>query len=525
MAFLDWFRNKSAGVVAMAELTESRPVDLPDMHRVGYEFDIPYGGTQTPERARASMQARRQQMDELYQAYMACPWVSTCIDTVARLVTAGGLDLVPDEGDEEQTRPPQIQQIDDLMQFTNDREDIIQLLRSTVADLMTFGDGFIEIGRIGDLIAALWTLDTTTMTAEADEHGNVTGYLQDMERNLTCEFTPDEVIHVSLDSPRGGIYGVSPTQKLLVSVTRWLFQAACEKEFYRRGMPVRVAVDLGVGAAQKPGEVERWRQQWQAKILGPRNIGQPIVTMTGAAATAAQPPVKELGTDQLVQLMAGMDKSRDEIVSGMGLAPAMVGIIESGNLGGGTGEAQARQVHYGTVVPIQNLILEKLTFHLLRARGIEGWHFEFAEVDYRDSQVVENIRDTRVRNGLYTLNTGRAEIGEEPVDGGDDAVLVDRQNLVLWSDMNAMSKAMVASKAAPGLMAQNAGAPTDGEPADDTDNPTPQGKKLPPQAKDDSAGVAGDVRPAETHFRVLDEAWRRDFEAQRRKLNKALPKP
>lgn len=521
MGFFDFLRYKPLAETAIVEAR----ADLPAAQRAGYEFDIPYGGMATPERAKAYGSARHQQMDELYQAYMANPWVSTCVDTIARLVTAGGLDLVPDDGDTDAARPPQIEAIDNLMRFTNDREDIIQLCRSTVMDLLTFGDGFIEIGRVADQVAALWTLDTTTMTALTDVHGNVTGYLQDLEqREEPVTFDPTQVIHISLDSPRGGIYGVSPVQKLLVSITRWLFQAACEKEFYRRGMPVRLAVDLGAAMAAKPAEVERWRQQFQARILGPRNIGQPVVTMTGSAATAAQPPVKEIGTDQLVQLMAGMDKSRDEIISGMGLSPAMVGVIESGNLGGGTGEAQARQVHYGTVVPIQNLILEKLTYHLLQARGIDGWHFEFAEVDYRDSKTVEGIRDIRLRNGSYTLNALRAEIGEEPVDGGDDAVLVDRQNLVLWSDMAAMSKAMVASKQAPMVSAMNAQPETEEEPGAPGGEEPADGKDLPPEQQDDAAPTKGDVRPAE-RFRALDEAWRRDFEAQRRKLNKALPRP
>ncbi len=37
--------------------------------------------------------------------------------------------------------------------------------------------------------------------------------------------------------------------------------------------------------------------------------------------------------------------------------------------------------------------------------------------------------------------------------GGDDAVLVDRQNLVLWSDMKAISAANVARKGAPAVAA------------------------------------------------------------------------
>jgi hypothetical protein len=85
--------------------------------------------------------------------------------------------------------------------------------------------------------------------------------------------------------------------------------------------------------------------------------------------------------------------------------------------------------------------------------GITDWHVKFKDVDYRDSQAIEDIRDMRLRNGSWTLNRYRAEVGEPRVEGGDDAVLIDRQNLVLWSDMNAMSKALIAGKGAPAVAA------------------------------------------------------------------------
>ena len=45
----------------------------------------------------------------------------------------------------------------------------------------------------------------------------------------------------------------------------------------------------------------------------------------------------------------------------------------------------------------------------------------------------------RVRNGSWTINRARADIGEPPNDGGDDPLLVDRQNMVLWSDLSDLS--------------------------------------------------------------------------------------
>jgi len=135
------------------------------------------------------------------------------------------------------------------------------------------------------------------------------------------------------------------------------------------------------------------------------------------------------------------------VLSTIGVPPAKIGVIEAGNLGGGTGESQDKTYRVNMIIPVQALVLEKLNYHLLqRGFGITDWRLEFGEIDYRDSQVVENIRDMRLRNGAYVLNRYRDEIGEPPVPGGDQPVLVDRQNLVQWVDMDAMSKAGVALK-------------------------------------------------------------------------------
>jgi hypothetical protein len=142
-----------------------------------------------------------------------------------------------------------------------------------------------------------------------------------------------------------------------------------------------------------------------------------------------------------------LDQKRDEILAGYGCPPAQAGVIESGNLGGGTGEEQRKTFITNTCQPIAELVLEKINFYIVaRGFGVTGWHLKFRDVDMRDSKVVEEIRDLRLRNGSWTQNRYRADIGEPPVDGGDEAVLVDRQNLVLWKDMDAMSKAGIAAK-------------------------------------------------------------------------------
>jgi HK97 family phage portal protein len=504
--------------------------------RVGFEYGVSLSAS-SPTAQVAESQERLQILTQLHQAYLTCPWVSAPIDLIARTVTAGGVQVVYDNDVPEGKVPPQppvVQRLTRLMKFVNPREDMVQLLRNTVTDLKLFGDAFIEVVWLLGEPVALYTLDATTMTAVTDQHGEVSGYVQAVDGVRKAEFKPEQVIHISLDAPRGGVYGVSPAQKALLPVTAWLFTEATIKENFRQGDPPRLHVDLG--SYQDP-EVQQWREKYRVFNLGPKAVGTPVITTKNGAVSVLDPR-------KVTDYLAASKQLRDEIIACFGVPPAKLGIIESGNLGGGTAEGQDKTFRVNTVLPVQSLVLEKLNYILLQVGfGITDWHLEFNEIDYRDSKVVEEIRDMRLRNGSYVLNRYRDEIGEPPVDGGDAAVLVDRQNLVLWSDMEAMSKAGVAAKLKGSALEPSE--PKQGEPISvEKPEPAPVPDVLKPFAGQDnppSDDESPDNRPGgpddaaqgkapredayQRDARRLSESWQHTYRARRRQALRELPDP
>lgn len=435
---LPWRRNDRE--VTEAALT---PAQVPE--REGYATGIPPGGITeyTGQMGAATQTDRRTLMQQLYEAYLACPWSWASVNAVSRTITAGGLvtdwDADDGEGDQETPdKPAEVLALERLIRWCNPQQDIRQLTRNVIADLLVFGDAFIEVTWVGNVPVAMYNLDCPSVSPLADEHGVITGYVQTTEFGQRAEFDPREVIHIQLDSPRSGIFGVSPTQAALLPITAWLFAASTGKEIMRKGMPPTIHVDFPAGTSVT--DMNRWMAQYAQRNLGPRNIGVPIGTKGGA-------PIKELQTEKVSAVESFLNQKRDEILACYGVPPAKAGVIESGNLGGGTGESQDRTFRVNTCQPIAELVLEKINFAIVQQGfGVTGWSLKFNDVDMRDSKTVEEIRDMRLRNGSYTLNKYRTEIGEPPVDGGDAAVLVDRENLVLWADMAGMSKAVVAAK-------------------------------------------------------------------------------
>lgn len=443
--------------------------------RRGYEIGIPQGGLDENQQGLGASTGtdRHSLMQELYEAYLSCPWAWASVTAIARTITAGGLvtDWDSDAGEGNQaapSKPPNLLALERMLAYCNPDDDIRQVMRVAITDLQVFGDAFLEVTWVGDQPVALYNLDCPTMYPSANEHGTITGYVQVSEFGQRAEFEPREVIHIKLDAPRSGVWGVSPTQAALLPITAWLFAASCGKEMFRKGLPANIHVDFPAGMSDT--DSNRWTAQHMQRNVGPRNLGRPIVTRNGGKIT-------ELQSGKVTDVESFLDQKRDEIVASYGVPPAKAGIIESGNLGGGTGEAQDKTFRVNTCQPIAELLLEKINFAIVRQGfGITDWHLKFSEVDYRDSEVIESIRDMRLRNGSWVLNRYRTEIGEPPVAGGDDAVLVDRQNIVMWTDMNAMSKAGIAAKGAPAVAAGEA--PPNAEPLEPGDGEAPAESRL-----------------------------------------------
>lgn len=508
MGWLDRLRKGASTPVTEAVTAPTKPAGASPK---GWVDGIPPGGTSKWNAGDTGSTDRQSWMSQLYGTYAACPWVSGCVDLIARTITAGGLQVVPDDESDEDLEPipqlpPEVQALQDLLDYVNPREDIRQLMRGVITDLLIFGDAFIEVIWLLGQPVALYSLDCPSMIPKADEHGVVSGFWQMLDTH-EATFEPHEVIHISLDSPRGGVYGKGPTEKALVSATTWLFAAGLLKETMRKGDPPHLHVDHPIEVGE--GEYKRWQQRYETSNLGIQNIGNPVQTRGKAT-------VAEISQNRIAEYKATKDQSRDEILAEFGVPPRKLSIAEAGQLGGtGEGTTQDKTFRINTCGPIAELVLEKFNYHLVEVGfGIEDWHLRFGEVDWRDDKVIDDISSTRLRDGRWTLNRSRKEIGEPAVEGGDEPVIVDRQNLVQWVDMAEMSKAQIV-KARGGPSTDDAEEPDDGSEPEPTPAPAPKPK----------AGKAKTPRDPAEEAEALEESFRRDFQRRRREALRSLPQP
>src|SRR6202453_3576679 len=107
----DWY---SWQIREAAPALAARQAKVPE--RAGYVTGIPRGGLNEYMSAlgTSTQTDRRSLLQELYEAYLACPWAWASVNAISRTITAGGLvmdwDRDDGEGDQEQPdKPPEVQ--------------------------------------------------------------------------------------------------------------------------------------------------------------------------------------------------------------------------------------------------------------------------------------------------------------------------------------------------------------------------------------------------------------------------------
>ncbi|SRR6266851_3238376 len=166
-------------------------------------------------------------MQELYEAYISCPWAWAPVQSIARTITAGGLvtEWAADDGEGDQDipdKPDSVLALEAMLEFVNPQQNVRQLVRNFIADLLVFGDAHIEVVWVGSRPVAVYNQDSPTTTRSRTSTGVITGYVRVTDYGDRVEFKPAEIIHVTLDAARPGVTGLSPMRAAVGPVTTWL---------------------------------------------------------------------------------------------------------------------------------------------------------------------------------------------------------------------------------------------------------------------------------------------------------------
>ncbi|MEK7717309.1 MAG: phage portal protein, partial [Pseudomonadota bacterium] len=272
-------------------------------------------------------------------------------------------------------------------------------------DVYVFGNAFLELvpGPNGKP-RELWNLDATTMRVKADEHGGIMGYIQ-VPRFATTrsqtgrvEFEPREVIHFKLGTKGSTLYGLSPLASLILPITVDKFAQVYNRAFFINGAKIRGAFIMKNAS---PEQVERNRDYMKERAKNPDTAHSDLV-MEGDI------DFKQIGVNQKdMEFLQLREFTRNEILAVFGVPPSKVSIIDTGNIGSGTGEHQTQTFYEETILPFQMRVAEKINKHVIRKGfGITDWSFQFNKraIDEKDQAEIFNVY---LQNGVFTAEEVR----------------------------------------------------------------------------------------------------------------------
>ena len=219
-------------------------------------------------------------------------------------------------------------------------------------------------------------------------------------------FENDEIIHFSEPGIRGEKWGSSLIDSLARYLTLQIYGLRFNKSiFENNGINPNAVLNYDINI--KPEELERELIRLEKDRKENPN-GTLIVQ--GAEYISTQSTNKEMQYIELENLV------RDLTLSVYGVTPAEAGIIESGNLGGGTGESQKETVKANLSGWLK--LFEGSHNKVFGRSGFEEI-FKFKEIDLEDKEKRAIIEDKKLRNGSTFVNEVRAGYGLDPVSWGD----------------------------------------------------------------------------------------------------------
>ena len=111
-----------------------------------------------------------------------------------------------------------------------------------------------------------------------------------------------------------------------------------------------------------------------------------------------------------------LDKCRDMVITAYGAQPAMVGVIETANLGSGSGESQKK--NFKDTLQGRAAFIEGAFEKALGHNGFDEI-FQFSDLVIKDKLNRANIENIRLQNGSLSINEVRSSYGEQPVPWGN----------------------------------------------------------------------------------------------------------
>ncbi len=341
-------------------------------------------------------------LEPYYQAYNNV-YVKSCIKAFSRYSLINGFSIK--DKDNLEVDPITVSYLENLFldpQGKNNPETFAILNDQIWKSWKLTGDAFIEINydeNYGNIPIGFKYIPTELMrfNLETEQWGI---------RESEYYFEDDELIHIYEPRirQRNNIWGISEIDSIGLAIALEFEGMRHNKEiFENNGIDPRgiISFDTDVKTATVNQTMQRIKEGGNKKgILFGKGM---TYQSTG-------------NNNRDMDFMNLMTYSRDRVLVGFQVPPAIIGIIETASLGSGTGEAQEKSFNKtlsGECKTIEN------AFNKVLGRSGFKEIFEYNHMDLENKLTRAQIEDLHVKNGVKYINEVRTDYGLEPVPWGN----------------------------------------------------------------------------------------------------------
>jgi len=279
-------------------------------------------------------------------------------------------------------------------------------------DLETFGNCYIEIAPTPDG-PALYHIPAVTMFHKYN--GGFRQRTGARQQDFPAwDGTERGVWHLGLYHPEAVAYGQPDWLPALNAILLDARATGWSTAFFENNCVPRWAILVkNQSIAKKTDETIRGFFQSQFQGVGQAHRALLLTDVNDVEFVKLQQDLKDIALTELKQ------NSRDEVVAAHGVPPRLLGIITSGQLGGGGEmESQLQFFREGFLKQRQALFARWLQPFLP-----EGMALRFATLDITDPQTDAEYYKGLVEAGVLLPNEARAEMGRPAIDGLDEAAV------------------------------------------------------------------------------------------------------
>ncbi|WP_034302526.1 phage portal protein [Herbaspirillum sp. RV1423] len=350
---------------------------------------------------------------------------------------------------------------------------------------------------LGGGVYSLEPVDGATIKRVLDEHGRTPvapnpAYQQILKGVPAIDYTREELIYRPRNVRTHKIYGYSPVEQVIMTVNIALRRQLHQLQYYTEGnVPEALA---SVPKEWNPDQIAQFQTYWDLLLEGDTAARRHMKFIPDG--------VKFIETKNQV-LKDEYDEWLARVVCfAFSIAPTPF-VKQQNRATAGTAHEQSLQEG---LLPIMQWVKGLMDYIVVMVFGCPDLEYAWDEEESIDLVEQATIQDKKIRNGSMTINEARAKDGLEPVEGGDQPIIITASGAIRLAD----ALELAANPPPPTAPFGGGGAPGEdphaghdhGDPAKPDDKSTKTGQEAVAKAK---KGVRSIDRERDSIVKLRDE--------------------